>query len=311
MSYENFKKFIDENPAVCDIELSNWGEIFLNPDLKKILQYAYKKNVALRADNGTNFNKVDDDVLDALVRYKFRSLTCSIDGASQEVYSLYRINGNFERIINNLRKINFYKTKYGSLYPYLGWKFIAFGHNENEISKARFLAKELNMEFYFRLSWDDFYVESFSPVKDRELIRRESGLGVADREEFQEKYGTNYIDGSCRQLWLSPRINFDGRLLGCCINYWDDYGNVFETNFKNCLNSEKLIYAKQMLLGLRESRDDIPCSNCKLYKNRNRYKSWIKENDFDDYIVDSRRMNMLKNYFYNPLTRILWKKFRG
>ena len=309
LGYENFKRFVDENPGICDIELSNWGEIFLNPDLKKIIQYAYKKNVALRAENGTNFNKVTDDVLEAMVRYKFRRLTCSIDGASQEVYSLYRINGDFERVISNLRRINFYKKKYASLYPFLKWQFVAFGHNENEIAKARSLAKESNMGFYLKLSWDDLYAESFSPVKNREIIRRESGLGVADRTEFQERYGRNYMAGCCHDLWLKPSINFDGRLLGCCINYWADYGNAFEAGLKNCVNSEKLNYAKQMLSGLKEPCNDIPCSNCKIYKTRRRFNSWVKANDLRSYYVKNRRINMLENMFSTFITKLLRKEF--
>ena len=309
LSYETFKRFIDKNPGVCDVELSNWGEIFLNPDLKKIIQYAHKNNVALRAENGANLDKVTDDVLEALVRYKFRRLTCSIDGASQEVYSLYRINGDFKRVISNLRKINFCKKKYASPYPSLKWQFVAFEHNENETVKARSLAKELNMDFYLKLSWDDLYAEAFSPVKNRELIRRESGLGVADRTEFQERYGRNYMAGCCHDLWLKPSINFDGRLLGCCINYWADYGNAFEAGLKNCVNSEKLNYAKQMLSGLKEPRNDIPCSDCKIYETRRKFNSWIKANDLRRYYVRDRRINMLENRVSTFITKLLRKEF--
>ena len=40
LKFEDFKKIVDRNPWVRGIELSNWGEIFLNRDLLKIAEYA-------------------------------------------------------------------------------------------------------------------------------------------------------------------------------------------------------------------------------------------------------------------------------
>lgn len=295
LKFEDFKHFVNENRNICHIELSNWGEVFLNPDIRKIIRLAHEKNVVLSADNGTNFNEVSDEILEELVKYKFRSLTCSIDGASQEAYSHYRVKGNLGQVLANISKINSLKKKYKSSYPFLKWQFIAFGHNEHEIAQARLLAKELNMEFVLKLLWDDLYGESFSPIKNKELIRKESRLGVADRREYQDKYGVHYMDSSCKRLWLSPCINYDGKLLGCSINYWSDYGNVFEKGLNVCMSNEKLVYARKMLLGLKPSRDDIPCSSCKIYESRMKYNLWIKEKDVQGYHIGGRKINMFRN----------------
>ena len=79
-------------------------------------------------------------------------------------------------------------------------------------------------------------------------------MGVADRDEYREKYGTDYVSrGICTQMWNSPQINVDGRLLGCAINFRDDYGNVFKEGLKETLNSKKIVYARQMLMGEKVS----------------------------------------------------------
>lgn len=280
LRYEDFKKFVDENRFVSQIELSNHGEIFLNPELRDIIQYAHKKKVPLTAYNGVNLNKAADDVLEALVKYRFRGLSVSIDGASPEAYATYRVNGDYERVLENIARINRFKEKYRSRYPRLEWQFIAFGHNEHEINPAKAKARELNMGFHLKLNWEDFYTDTFSPIKDKDLIRRETGLGVADRREYERKYGRSYTGWICTELWLTPRINYDGRLLGCSTNHWGDYGNVFERGLENCLKSEALNHAKQMLLGLEESREGIPCSSCKVYANRKRMGLWITPGDF-------------------------------
>jgi len=43
LKFKNFKEFVDRNKWVSEIELSNWGEIFLNPELLQIIKYAYQK----------------------------------------------------------------------------------------------------------------------------------------------------------------------------------------------------------------------------------------------------------------------------
>ncbi|MBZ5672204.1 MAG: hypothetical protein LAO04_21080 [Acidobacteriia bacterium] len=50
----DFVRLVDENPWVGTIELSNNGEVFLNPDLVGIFRHAYDRNVSLRIGNGAN-----------------------------------------------------------------------------------------------------------------------------------------------------------------------------------------------------------------------------------------------------------------
>lgn len=43
MSFDSFKHILDCNPEIREIELSNWGEIFLNDEIIQMLEYAYTK----------------------------------------------------------------------------------------------------------------------------------------------------------------------------------------------------------------------------------------------------------------------------
>lgn len=278
LKFDDFKNVLDSNPWVSDIELSNYGEIFLNPDLLEIIMYAYSKNVTLHADNGVNLNTASDEVLEALVKYKFRSLKCSIDGVDQETYSIYRKSGNFEKVIQHIKKINYYKEKLKSAFPLLTWQFIVFGHNTHQIKAARQTAKNLSMLFRLRLSWDD----SFSPVINKDLVRHEFGLDVSSRQEYIEKTGKDYVERICTQLWLQPQINFDGKVLGCCVNHWGNFGNIFQEGLSECLNNEKINYARAMLSGCKESRQDIPCSTCKYYKLKRKNGTWVSLADVED-----------------------------
>ncbi|MRR15443.1 MAG: cupin domain-containing protein [Deltaproteobacteria bacterium] len=273
LRFSDFKALIDANPWIKTIELSNWGEIFLNPEIISILEYGFKKNVALQANCGVNLNTVSDDLLEALVKYQLRGMTVSVDGASNETYKIYRVGGDFEKVIAHIRTINAFKQRYKTDLPKLKWQFVAFGHNEQEIEKARSMAAELEMDFHVKLSFGGLYTgEIFSPIKNRDLIRRESGLDCADRQEYLDKHGERYLQNvSCLQLWENPQIHADGRLLGCSINYQQDFGNVFEEGLLACLNNEKINYARQMLMGLAPPRADIPCCTCIYYQTMRTY----------------------------------------
>jgi len=278
LKLKDFQKVVDENPWISTIELSNWGEIFLNPNLSDIMEYAYRKDVALTATNGANLNTVKTEVLENLVKYKFRHLACSIDGASPETYSIYRIGGKFERVIENIKTINHYKSIYRSDFPVLTWQFVIFGHNEHEIPIVQEIAKSLNMNVRLKLSWD----EKLSPVKNEDLVRKSISLGVASRSEYIEKHGRDYIQkGICRQLWKSPQINWDGKILGCCYNYWGDFGNAFESGVTGGLNNEKMSYARQMLLGKVEAKNGIPCTTCGHYKRMKEKRNWLTIRDIN------------------------------
>lgn len=240
LKFDDFKSFLDKNSQILSIELSNWGEIFLNPQILDIIKYAHDHGVTLTARNGVNFNTVKEEVLEGLSKYNFHAITCSIDGATPETYNLYRKGGDFNKVIANIERLNFYKKKYRTLSPYLGWQFISFKHNQHEIQKAHDLATSLGMQFFLKPSWD----------KDLSSDGCEESMALETLSEDilnQE---------SCSQLWNIPQINWDGRVLGCCVNFWGDFGNAFKGDLGEILTGSKISYARDMLLG-KKRREKI------------------------------------------------------
>ena len=277
LEFDNFKRIVDQNPFLSEIEITNWGETFLNPEILHILEYAHRKKVTLTA--GTNLNNISEDVLEGMVKYKLRHLVCSIDGASSETYSIYRVNGDFETVIKNIETINHYKERYRSKYPLLQWQFIIFGHNEHEISAGRKMAGEMHMDFYPLLPLNMNFTEGdpfeceFSPVRDKELVRRE--LGYATRQEYREIHGAELLQGICLQLWDQPAINWDGTVMGCCATTRGFGSNAFSDGLLNSINTEKMIYARDMVQGKQPPRHEIPCSKCSLYLDMKENGRWI------------------------------------
>jgi MoaA/NifB/PqqE/SkfB family radical SAM enzyme len=265
LTLDNFRKLLESAPDLERVELSNYGEALLNPQLLQILQYAHSRNFVISLENGVNLNNVREEVLEGLVRYSVSVLTCSIDGATPESYRRYRVGGDFQTVISNIEKINRYKLHHGSEHPHLQWQFVVFGHNEKEIPAAREMARELGMDFRPKLTWDS----RFSPIEDAEFVRSQTGWQSLTRHEYEREHGEKFASSICHQLWENPQINWDGKILGCCRNFWGDFGgNAFIDGLAAGVNSQRMVYARAMLTGKKPSRSDIPCATCEIYLTR-------------------------------------------
>lgn len=250
LKFEDFKSFVDKYDCFIErIQLSNYGEIFLNGDIFEIIKYAEDKGIKTSADS--NLNYFNEAMAEDLIKAGMTTLTVSIDGMTNESYSQYRINGNFDKVITNIENINKFKKKYNSKKPELIWQFIIFDHNKHEIHKAEEMAKKLNMLFCVKQDWGPYFPQN--------------------ADAYKKSCETN-VD-FCYSLWHSPVINYNGNMLGCCTLFDERYhlGNVFKEGFANVYNGNRMRTARKMVLGKTKKIDNsIYCSQCA--HNKNLYK---------------------------------------
>jgi len=288
---EDLAGLLNASPWVREVEISGWGEPFLNPDMRTILEVADRHGVALTADNGTTFNDVTEEVLKALVEHRFRRVTCSIDGASNGTYVKYRKGGDYDRVIENVRRLSALKREAGSRYPKLTWQFVVFGHNEHEIGEARRLASELGMVFRLKESWS----RDLSPIGDEREVAAQHTRAGTYRHSLKLRRPDWTARVFCHQLWEEPQFNWDGRVLGCCCNNQSFFrGNVFTDGLEEVVNGEQLEDVRGMLLGESEPLEGIPCTSCDVF---------LSMQASGQYLVRgvSRLLFLAARYVYNEL----------
>lgn len=216
MSLKTFRHIFDEiGPYVFAVNLCNWGEPFLNPDLSGIIRHARQYNIVIGLS--TNLNSLSDETAGEITRSGIDILVISLDGASQETYSRYRRNGDFSRVIENIRKLNAGKIP-GRSFPLLVWQFLVNKYNENEIEKARVMAGDLGMIFLPSPMRTSMGKELLMPLYDRvreieDWLPENPGYNKYSREI---QPGTRTRQASCKWLWNSTVINWDGSLSPCC-----------------------------------------------------------------------------------------------
>jgi MoaA/NifB/PqqE/SkfB family radical SAM enzyme len=96
MALDDFKKLIDEVAEYAYfLDLYNWGEPFLHPQIFDMINYASSRNISTRVS--TNLNYFDVGMAEQAVVSGLEELVISLDGADQETYETYRVGGSLER----------------------------------------------------------------------------------------------------------------------------------------------------------------------------------------------------------------------
>jgi lipopolysaccharide biosynthesis glycosyltransferase/MoaA/NifB/PqqE/SkfB family radical SAM enzyme len=231
LNLADYRRILSGYRRVKTVELSNWGEPFLNPHIIDILRWSWEHGIDVTISNGSNMNHMTEEIADALVRYQVKCITCSIDGVGQQSYERYRKGGDFDKVISAVRTINRAKERCQTINPVLRWQYILFDHNESDIEKAFGIAEELKMDFVVKTPWENLYGTPALASASSEIV--EKYTGYKNRDDLYAN-GDN-LDVFCKSLWTNPQVNADGRVLGCPVNYWHDYGNVLESSLRTVL----------------------------------------------------------------------------
>lgn len=266
LSFENAKKIIDEAYEYSlHLRLFGAGEPLLNKDLFKIIEYAKAKNMLVNFHTNAyfldefNIKKVIDSGVDELV--------VSLDGASQETYSKYRVGGDFERALTSLKLLFSKRSALRKTVPRVTIQFIVMGHNEHEIPLIKKIVKELKADRLSIISvsigseFINSYNLQFLPISDKfSRYFNVPGEGIVFKKER-----------ICYAPWEEVSISWDGGAYVCCNDilktqaYSYIKGNVFkEDTVASLWNSKDYVAFRSSLLNQR--KDIAICASCEGYK---------------------------------------------
>ncbi len=248
---ENFKAIFDQvKDHAFSVSLYNWGEPFLNKNLFDMVNYAHTANVGTTIHS--NLNHFSGKMAEDCVKSGLTHVYLSIDGTTQENYEHYRAGGNIQNVLHNLELLIAAKKKYNSIYPLVTWKFIAFGHNNEEIEQARLLAEKYGT--------DSFEVYYGKP--------RPMDLFDEAAEHRSEPARLEHVPARCQSLWSSLYVNSDGTVFPCSLAFrpTEGFGNILQEPLTSLRNNNKFRHARGMFNGT-SMNDEIPspCNGCKYF----------------------------------------------
>jgi len=198
LSIDKAKDVIDAVKShVLYINLYNWGEPFLNPDIFEIINYASKSGIFTLISS--NLSLKVENLAERVIDSGLDDLRVSMDGIEQSTLEKYRRRANCELVLENIRKIVELKRKRRTKKPSIQVKFLVFRHNEHEISRLPNLCRELG-------------VDSFTP--GQAFVYHESF--VPRRPDYQPVQ--RIFSKPCHYLYTTLTTEADGHISPCCVN---------------------------------------------------------------------------------------------
>ena len=146
MDFDLFTKVVDQIKSSCMwLTLYSWGEPFLNRRIHEYIEYAHNKNIATIISS--NLNKpLTPKIAEQVIKSGLDVMIVSLDGVTQDVYEVYRVNGYLNHVLANLHLLDDMKRELGSKTPYIEWQFIVMKQNEHQLDEAKVLASELGVD---------------------------------------------------------------------------------------------------------------------------------------------------------------------
>lgn len=261
MSLVRYNTIIDSiSETVCDLSLFNYGEPLLHPRLAEIIRYARKKRIS-SVKIHSNGLMLSPKVSKILVDEQLTKIRISVDGATKETYSKYRVGGNFDVLIKNIKGLISEKKRQNSRLPEIETQFIIMNHNEHEVEAFNKLMKNLGVDkiryktFNAYMSGYDDKDKNMRFIPKNKAFRRYSD----DDARLTKK---EYLLDICGWPWERIVINADGKIVPCCYDYNGEHclGKLTEKSKGDWWNTK----LRQNFQELSENNPDLIkiCKHC-------------------------------------------------
>ena len=251
MDIELFNRVMMElSPYLYNVNLYFQGEPMLHP------LFFYFLGNCLKTHNvvSTNGHFLSEENSEKIVRSGLNKLIISLDGINQETYSVYRVNGNVNSVIDGLKNVAHSKKKHHSSLK-IEIQFLVNSFNEHQIPQLRQLAKS----FHALLS-----------LKSMQIINKSDiGSWLPSGKRFRrykfiegEYVIKNSLPDRCARLWFNPVITWDGKVIPCCFDKNAEYvmGDLNYDSFREIWDGPKFrLFRKNIMTGRKMIE---MCRNC-------------------------------------------------
>lgn len=282
MSFDEFKRIIDQFPKLKWIGLSGIGSAFLNKDFLKMLRYLKSKGVFTEFYD--TFDLIDRKTSEVLVEIGVDKIWMSLDAARKETYEKIRVGGNFDKVIGNLMNLIEVKKQRNTPVPEIWFHYIMNKHNVAEMPEYVDLIHSIVSKsktnyatyiFFTSLLYFD-KVEHLRPVLDEKL--KNQVLEKARKYNLYVNWNENVLANKpvtdCTK-WTEPFILATGHAQPCCaINEANDrnhqkqhsFGNLLTEDFHDIWRSDKF---RDLKKNIHNGVFPTICKHCRLYKREN------------------------------------------
>lgn len=235
MSLETFKRIIDQAAGQCEaVTLASRGEPLICPKIEEMLKYAGGKFLALKAN--TNGWFLDEAKSHAILQSDMNTLVFSADAASEPAYSRFRVGGNLDRVVKNVRRFREIQLKH---YP-----------------KSRTITRVSGVQVPGTPDLDQ--MEKFWG----DLVDQVAFVKYNPWENTYEQ-PVNQIPEACSDLWRRMFVWWNGIVNPCDVDYKSTLaiGKATEQSLDKLWRSDGYMQLREKHLDMQRSQCS-PCNRC-------------------------------------------------
>jgi len=261
MKIDFFKELIDEiKDYAVEVHLYNWGEPVLNKKLCEMLSYCHDNNIWTRISS--NFSlKFKDGYIEKLITSGLSLLHIDLDGLDEKVYKKYRVRGDYNLVINNIKESVRIKKLYNLDTPIIELAMLAMRQNEHQLDEFLSMKDDLGVDYVQvdKIQHNPNMDEKWLP-KNKDLIYSSYEGGKASSKSSTEKN-----INPCIWPWSGIVINWDGNVSPCCIvdDPESDFNNIKNVEISKIWNSEEYISSRSEFGDRKEITKETICNICK------------------------------------------------
>ncbi|MCI0495860.1 radical SAM protein [candidate division KSB1 bacterium] len=257
LNLDIFKQIMEEiGDRIWYLLLFNQGEPLLHPDFLEFIRLAKQKRIYVTTSTNGHFFE-DENFVTKFIASGIDTVIISLDGADSETYSSYRQGGDFQRVLQGIKKLVSIRRKLKSKTPKIFIQCLVTRKNEHQFDHIKKLAEELGVD---QLLVKTFQLESLKTGSDFLPTRIESRRYHIHQEKITIK---NQRHKGCARLWYSSVILSDGRIVPCCFDKNGSYeiGRIDQsTSFQKNWHSKAYHKFREKIL--KGSMTIGICHNC-------------------------------------------------
>lgn len=253
-----------------EVFLYNWGEPFLNAHIHEYIRFFSRAGAYTEISTNFSMKDFDEDFLDRLVDSGLTELKVSLDGARQATYEKYRVGGNFDRVVGNMKRLAAVKKARRRSYPHVTYRMLLNKHNQHDVEEAAGIAEECGADF----NPDPGF---WCPDEERDEWMADSGDGGGGEAAPQTAApqagapraaaaADDAIETYCRQLWDTVVVNANGDVYPCCLIYKPEeaVGNLAEQDIGEVRNAPKAVYLRRYVVDPEAAAPEFDnhCEGC-------------------------------------------------
>lgn len=249
MTLSDFQRILDgAGHGLKMLFLWNQGEPLINKEFPLMVRAAKQRGIFCAAStNGSLLKNKAAEVADS----GLDELIVSLDGATPETFNLYRRGGDFEEILEGVRKLVEFRG--GKSAPLISLQFLLLKQNTREIEDFKRLTREAGAD---RALWKTVQVgseaeaEAFLPEEDK--YSRYTDAQTRRVKRFRT---------DCIRLLYSAVVDWNGNMVPCCFDKDEDFimGNVLEDDFSDVWRGAKFREFRSLI---SSGKRPPMCANC-------------------------------------------------